>query len=217
MRVRHSTLSVLWIAGVATLLLTNVSDIFAGQKAAVYMYGAGAECTCALGVIFPGKITTGYGTGGWDANHANDPAGWAPYEDEDRLWVKTKCEKGPDADDTPVPEVLVPEAWDLDLTQTEAPEGHEEWETDPPGDPAAGTWPGAGAHCPCSLLIKWTCSTGNPAHNGVSYHQCYKDWTSITHIAGNSPAGSTVTITVRLVCGDCVLELSDTATMFASP
>lgn len=206
----------------ATVVLFVDAEKIYAHRAPVFKQGQGAECKCALGVVFPSIIATGdplLGTGSWWRKHQDDPAGWFPFFDEDELWVKTWCEKGPNAGDTPVEPLGLEAAWAAPITQTEdwwEGESYDEWKDEVPDQTQQNItyWPAFGVHCPCQVLVRWTGTDGTV---GATVLQCPKQWKRVSHVASMVAPGSQVDIVVRLVCGDCVLEAEDTATTAAEP
>lgn len=236
---KYAIASVYSLLGVMALFFLDVGVIFA-HRPPVFVQGEGQECRCVLGVVFPTVIasaydsdgnlvdptgTDHYGTGAWFKHWQDDPAGWASFLDEDNLWIKTKCGAQPDAEN-PVDPVEDPEeAWALETTPSDGwweGEEYDNWTEEFP-DPTQehqSFYPGADVHCPCQILVKWI---GTDGKSGVYYGLCPKLWrwlvpgSGVDGIAANVLPGESVDITVRMICGDCVLERTDTATMSSAP
>ncbi|MBZ0138048.1 MAG: hypothetical protein K8I27_16955 [Planctomycetes bacterium] len=167
---------------VAGLLALDAEEVFA-QRPVIFKQGQGDSCRCVLGVVFPSVVAEGvkYGTCGWDRENAKDPVGWAPFEDEDRLWVRARCEPV-NADVEPVTPPENP--WGAETTPSEEPWFEdEEWlvppSPDAPGDEKE-VWeqPGQdGTICPCTIYIKWTWVDDNGNTQELTKEKgCYKEW-----------------------------------------
>jgi len=220
------------LLGVMALLFMDVGVIFA-HRPTVFVQGQGPECKCILGVVFPSVIASSYdstgqwkghyGTGSWHKYWQNDPVGWSRFLDEDTLWIKTVCAMQ-DGAENPVEPSENP--WQLPTTPS-APwwegEEYEEWTEEAPQPDRK--WEVEDfytiAHCPCQIYIEWEGTDGNW---GSYTFFCPKYWWKHPGPSINAPGlvhnvlpGEQVDITVRMVCGDCVLELTDTATMADAP
>ncbi|MEZ5991638.1 MAG: hypothetical protein R3E76_04735 [Planctomycetota bacterium] len=224
------------VGAVTALMLVDVSVIYA-HRPPIYVQGQGQECECVWGVVFPSTIASRYdsqgqlagggpyGTGAWFKHWQNDPVGWSPFLDEDNLWIKTKCQPGPNAENPVEPVIDSEEAWELETTQSDPWwEGSEydEWkeEVPDPDQEEQQFYPGFEVHCPCQILVKWLGTDGNSgSYVGLSpkMWQWLVSGAIAEGVAANVLPGEQVTITVRMICGDCVLELVETATMAAAP
>lgn len=228
-----------WLAStvlIATLLLwTDAGTVFA-HRPPIFVQGQGEQCECVLGVVFPTVIASGidaqgnpvpggpYGTGAWFKHWQNDPTGWLPFLDEDNLWVKTRCSPREGAENPVEPVEDLETAWGLDTTPSSAwweGEQYDEWteEIPDPHQREQQFYALFDVHCPCQILIKWL---GTDGSTGSYFGACPKLWQWFTPgvvsgLAANVAAGEQVDITVRMICGDCILEVTDSATMAAAP
>lgn len=227
---RKLPLILLTVASVVTgaLLMTLDGAVLYAQRPAAYKQGAGPDCRCVLGVVFPSLIAAGNecGTGGWAWHNHQNPAAWAPFYDEDVLWIKVSCENHSFSGNThPIPEAeglwtaatapntdswLTGEAWEYWMVPP-GPYGYPE--EDPP------VFSLEDETCPCQVAIRTVLPNGECIAEWGAW--CYSDWMPVLSYLNFVPDGlvlpQSVTIVVRLVCGDCILESSQSVTLVARP
>lgn len=99
---------------------------------------------------------------------------------------------------------------------TIAPSLQEDWQQEVPDYVQEGQsfWLAFDTHCPCAIWIKWL---GTDGQSGTVAVACPQKWYRVMHVAANVHPGEQVDITVRLICGDCVVQTGDTATMAQVP